>query len=288
MDLSMPVLVAPLAYLAVLHPEAEVGMMRGTEEVGSALCVSAFGSSSPAKLSSLSSSGHWLAQLYPLRDRELQRQVVAGILEARPRAVMVTMDPPVPGEPNKAMASLEVPAGTAIPMLGIRTTRITTARELLEMVESRPSWEDLADIATQISSPLVVKGILDPADAGLACEHGASAIVVSNHGGRHSDGAVASLEALGPVAEEVGERAEVYLDGGVRGGEDVAKALALGAKAVLLGRPAIWALVCGGGAAVAEMLRWLRADLAGALARAGCSGVDSLSSSLVGPAWKET
>ncbi|MGN6215476.1 MAG: alpha-hydroxy acid oxidase [Solirubrobacterales bacterium] len=281
MELSMPLLIAPLAYQPAVHAEAELGMMRAVTELGSALCVSAFGSTSPAELRKACPGGRWLLQLYVLRDKGLQREVVERALAARPKAVMVTVDPPAPGADRDVIAALRLPPGTELPLLGTRTPAPTTPRELLAMVEPEPAWEDVAALAAELSLPVVVKGLLDPADARTAREHGAAAVVVSNHGGRHRDGALASLDALGPVADAVGEGVEILLDGGVRSGEDVAKALALGADGMLLGRPAMWALAAGGGAAVAELLRWLRADLEATLVESGCAAVDALRPALV-------
>jgi 4-hydroxymandelate oxidase len=134
--------------------------------------------------------------------------------------------------------------------------------------------------------PLVLKGILASEDARLAFEYGAQAIVVSNHGGRQLDGAVASLDALPAVVEAVERRGEVLMDGGIRRGTDVVKALALGARAVLAGRPFLWGLAVGGEAGVAHVLELLRAEIALAMTLCGCAGVEEISQSLlvgVGP-----
>ena len=131
--------------------------------------------------------------------------------------------------------------------------------------------------------PVVVKGILRGDDALKAVEHGANAVIVSNHGGRQLDGAIASIEALSEVVAAVSEQAEVLVDGGIRRGTDVLKALALGAKAVLLGRPVLWGLAVGGEAGVRHVLQLLRDELDIAMALSGCACVDDIDSSLVLP-----
>ena len=133
------------------------------------------------------------------------------------------------------------------------------------------TWDDIDSFASAAGLPVVLKGIMTAEDARLACEHGAAAIVVSNHGGRQLDGVPASIEVLAEVAEAVDGRAEVLLDGGVRRGTDVLKALALGARAVLVGRAMLWALAVDGEAGVRHVLELLRAELELGLALLGCS-----------------
>jgi 4-hydroxymandelate oxidase len=137
------------------------------------------------------------------------------------------------------------------------------------------SWADVAWLREASPLPLVIKGILDPADAHRAVEHGASAIVVSNHGGRQLDGAVPSATALPAVCETVEGRCEVLLDSGIRGGTDVLRALSLGASGVLLGRPALWGLASGGPDGAAQVLSLLAEELTEAMHLAGCADVAS-------------
>jgi isopentenyl diphosphate isomerase/L-lactate dehydrogenase-like FMN-dependent dehydrogenase len=133
------------------------------------------------------------------------------------------------------------------------------------------TWADVEAIATDAQLPLVVKGILTAEDARIACEHGAAAVVVSNHGGRQLDGVAATLDALPEVVEGAESRIEVYLDGGVRRGADVAKALALGARATLIGRPVLWGLAIDGERGVRRLLELLRAEIELTLALLGCT-----------------
>ena len=138
------------------------------------------------------------------------------------------------------------------------------------MLESGLQWDYVTELRERWGVPVIVKGLVTAEDATLACQHGASAVVVSNHGGRQLDGTIASLDALPEVVEAVGDRAEVYLDGGVRTGPDVAMALALGARAVLVGRPAMYGLAFGGDKGVQQVLEILRDEIENTLALLGC------------------
>jgi isopentenyl diphosphate isomerase/L-lactate dehydrogenase-like FMN-dependent dehydrogenase len=143
------------------------------------------------------------------------------------------------------------------------------------------TWDDVAWLRSLTTLPIVLKGLLTPEDASRAVEHGAAGIVVSNHGGRELDGVPATIEALPAVAETVAGRVEVYLDGGIRRGTDVLKALALGARAVLAGRPILWGLAVDGAAGAQRVLEMLRDDLEHAMALAGCADLAGVDASLV-------
>jgi 4-hydroxymandelate oxidase len=157
-----------------------------------------------------------------------------------------------------------------------------SAVELAELVDSSIGWQDLEWIASTTGLPLVLKGILTAEDARLACEHGAAAIIVSNHGGRQLDAAPASLDVLEEVVAAVGGRVEVMIDGGIRRGTDILVCLALGAQAVLVGRPAMWGLAEGGRAGVERVLELLRDELDNALALSGCNSPHDAVPSMVG------
>jgi 4-hydroxymandelate oxidase len=145
-----------------------------------------------------------------------------------------------------------------------------------ELIDPRLTWRDLEWLHEQAGLPVIVKGILTAEDAVLAVDHGCAAVVVSNHGGRQLDRAVASLDALPEVVEAVGGRTEILLDGGIRRGTDVAMALALGARAVLVGRPVIWGLAVGGTEGAQQVLELLRNELVQALALLGCPSPDDV------------
>ena len=145
------------------------------------------------------------------------------------------------------------------------------------------TWESVSWLRSQTTLPIILKGIVTPEDALLALEYGADGIIVSNHGGRQLDGTVASIEALPRICRAVSDHCEIYVDGGIRRGTDIVKALALGARAVLIGRPAIWGLTVNGSEGVKKVLELLRSELSLAMALAGCSNLEMIDRSLLYP-----
>jgi isopentenyl diphosphate isomerase/L-lactate dehydrogenase-like FMN-dependent dehydrogenase len=269
---SMPVLVAPMAFQSIAHQEGEIAMARGAAEAGTLMCLSTVATSTPADVAEAAPGAPRWLQIYVFRDREVSDEVIAQALENGFSALVLTADLPVYGRRHR-----EARQGFAAPEENVPA--IVTARERggereghhsLGLLESGLEWTYVAELREQWNVPVIVKGLLTAEDAILACEHGASGVVVSNHGGRQLDGAISSLEALPDVVDAVGGRAEVYLDGGVRRGTDVVMALALGARAVLVGRPAMYGLGFGGAKGVAQVLEILREETENALALLGC------------------
>jgi isopentenyl diphosphate isomerase/L-lactate dehydrogenase-like FMN-dependent dehydrogenase len=268
---SMPVLVAPMAFQAIAHEDHELGMARGTAAAGTLMCLSTVATAAPADVAvAAPGAPRWL-QIYVFRDRDVSDEVIAQALEAGFSALVLTADLPVYGIRHR-----EVRAGFGIPeedvpaIAAARARRAGSEHHALQLLESGLQWNYVAELRERWGVPVVVKGLVTAEDATLACEYGASAVIVSNHGGRQLDGAIASLEALPEVVDAVGDRAEVYLDGGVRRGSDVAMALALGARAVLVGRPAMYGLAFGGAKGVEQVLEIFREETENALALLGC------------------
>ena len=150
-----------------------------------------------------------------------------------------------------------------------------------QQIDPGLTWQDVEWLQSLTTLPVVVKGILRGDDALRAVEHGAKAVIVSNHGGRQLDGAIATIEALSEVVAAVGDKVEILIDGGIRRGTDVLKALALGANAVLVGRPVLWGLAVGGEAGVRHVLELLRDELDVAMALSGCAKVEDIEGSLI-------
>jgi isopentenyl diphosphate isomerase/L-lactate dehydrogenase-like FMN-dependent dehydrogenase len=268
---SMPVLVAPMAFQAIAHEDHELGMARGAAAAGTLMCLSTVATAAPADVAvAAPGAPRWL-QIYVFRDRDVSDEVITQALEAGFSALVLTADLPVYGIRHR-----EVRAGFGVPEEDVPAIAAARARgagsehHALHLLESGLQWDYVAELRERWGVPVVVKGLVTAEDATLACEYGASAVVVSNHGGRQLDGAIASLEALPEVVDAVGDRAEVYLDGGVRGGSDVAMALALGARAVLVGRPAMYGLAFGGAKGVEQVLEIFREETENALALLGC------------------
>ncbi|HET8814606.1 MAG TPA: alpha-hydroxy acid oxidase [Solirubrobacterales bacterium] len=289
--LSMPVLAAPLAYLGMAAERGEVATARAVGALGTAMCVSSF---TTAPLADLAAAGEGPApwfQLYPLRDRGATRALAEQAAAAGAGALVLTVDAPRLGRRERDLRSgFTIPREVSLPMLEAALSRHheMSPKALFELVDAGADWSRVEELAELTALPLVVKGVLAGADASAACDHGAAAVVVSNHGGRQLDGARASLAALPEVVDGLGGRAAVLLDGGVRRAADVVKALALGADAVLLGRPVFWALAARGEAGVAHLLSLLRNELELALALLGCAslgelGLEHLRPALPGP-----
>jgi 4-hydroxymandelate oxidase len=271
-EVAMPILVAPTALHRLAHPEGELPAARAAAAVGTVMCLSTVSSVSAAEVAAAAPDGkHWF-QLYWSRDRGFTAELLAGMAEAGFRALMLTVDFPVAGRRERDIrAAFRLPADLPFPNIPMSLGTGDFHAALGEVVDPGLTWRDLEWLRSVWTLPLLVKGILTAEDAVLALEHGAEGLVVSNHGGRQLDGVPASLEALPEVVDAVGGRAEILLDGGVRRGTDVVKALALGARAVLVGRPVLWGLAVAGEEGVRHVLELLGAELVLALKLLGCT-----------------
>jgi 4-hydroxymandelate oxidase len=278
---ALPVAVAPMSYQRLVHPEGEIGLARAAREAGIPLALSMMSSCLLEEVAAV--GGTLWFQLYLLRDRGQVSDLIQRAEEAGCRALMLTVDVPRMGRrlrdmrngfalpPEITAANLRDDAARLVrrPSAGASGVAVHTN----QVFDPALSWTDVAWLRERTRLPLVLKGILHPADARRAAESGASAVVVSNHGGRQLDGAVASITALPGVCEAVDGRCEVLLDSGIRSGTDVLKALSLGASGVLLGRPALWGLASGGARGAAQVLSLLAEELTEAMTLAGCPDV---------------
>jgi isopentenyl diphosphate isomerase/L-lactate dehydrogenase-like FMN-dependent dehydrogenase len=277
---SMPALVAPMAFQAIAHEEGEAAMARGAAEAQTLMCLSTVATSTPADVAAAAPGAPRWLQIYVFRDREVSDEVIAQALDAGFSALVLTADLPVYGIRHREARLGFAPPEEDVPAIAAaRALRADVAPDdhhALGLLESGLQWDYVTELRERWNVPVIVKGLVTAEDASLACEYGASAVVVSNHGGRQLDGAIASLDALPDVVDAVGNRAEVYLDGGVRRGSDVIMALALGARAVLVGRPALYGLAFGGSKGVAQVLEILRDEFENALALLGCRSPDEV------------
>jgi isopentenyl diphosphate isomerase/L-lactate dehydrogenase-like FMN-dependent dehydrogenase len=285
-ELSMPIIAAPVALQRMAHSEGELAVARGAAAAGTLMCLSSLATSSPADVGSATDGRRWF-QLYWHPDRGVTKQMLAQARDAGYSAVVLTVDLPVLGPRERDLRTgfslhpdyrLEVYA-SALGDLGVVTPTVAAT-----LVDATLTWRDLEWLHDQAGLPVIAKGILTAEDAVLAAEHGCAAVVVSNHGGRQLDRAVASLDALPEIAEAVGDRVEVLMDGGIRRGTDVAIALALGARAVLVGRPVVWGLAVRGANGVQHVFELLRDELLLALALLGCASPDAVGRNHVAPA----
>lgn len=289
--IDFPVLFAPVALHRLAHDGGEKASAAAARRAGTIFIA---GTSSTYPLEEVASqAGSWWFQLYVYRDRELTRHLVQRAEAAGAGALVVTVDTPELGRREADERNrFALPEGMSMAnFLGSGYESMSEtgdgsglAAYVRGNLDATLTWDDLDWLASITSLPVIPKGILHPDDARLAVEHGARAIGVSNHGGRQLDSAIASLDALPAVAEEVDGRVEILFDGGVRRGTDVIKALALGARAVLIGRPYIWGLAVGGEQGAYQVMEILRTELRLDLALCGCSSVSAIDRGLLAPA----
>jgi 4-hydroxymandelate oxidase len=287
--LSMPIALAPTAFNRLGHPDGELAAARAAGAAGTLMSCSTIASHSLEEIASAATGPLWF-QLYVYRDREVTRDLVRRAEGAGYRALMLTVDTPRLGRRERDVRNgFVLPAGVTIrnlePYAREDATRWSGGSSFTEYVhrllDAGLTWESLDWLRSITRLPVVVKGILRGDDAVRAIEHGASAVVVSNHGGRQLDGAVATLDALPEIAAAVAGRIPILFDGGVRRGVDVLKALALGASLTLIGRPYLWALAADGERGVTRALTLLRDELELAMALAGCRTVADIDVALV-------
>jgi 4-hydroxymandelate oxidase len=272
-----PVMVAPLALHRLADPEGEVAVARAAALRDLTMCLSTVGSATIEEVAAACGSGPRWFQLYPLVDRGKTRGLLERALAAGYEAIVFTVDCPLLGRRERDQREgFALPPGVGYPNLASEDDPY--ARD--ELATSY-TWADLEWTVSAARLPVIVKGVLDPADAVLAFEHGASGVVVSNHGGRQVDLSIAALDALPDVAAAADGRGPVLFDGGIRRGTDVLMALALGARAVMLGRPVLWALAWNGEAGVGWAFDQLLAEFDLALALAGVPRAVDLSSRIL-------
>lgn len=287
--IALPVLAAPTAFQRMAHPEGERAAARAAGEAGTVFVLSTLSNTSIEDVARAATGPLWF-QLYVYRDREATRDLVRRAEEAGCEALVLTVDAPIWGrrEPDirnrfALPADLRVENLTAAGMqdLPAEATGSGLAAYIASFLDPSLTWADLEWLCGVARVPVLVKGIVRADDAGRALGHGAAGVVVSNHGGRQLDTAPATIEVLPEIAAAVDGRGALLLDGGVRRGTDVVKALALGADAVLVGRPVLWGLAVGGAEGVARMFAALRHELDVALGLCGARSPAELRPDLV-------
>ncbi len=277
-DVALPLLVAPVAFQRVAHPHGEAGMARAAAAVGTIICLSTLATTTPEEVAA-TGAPRWF-QVYVFRDEGITRDLVARARESGFTALALTVDTPVLGRRERDFRTgFTIPPEITVASLGQGGV---TPRAAFALMSESVSWRDVEQLASSAGLPVVVKGVMTGEDARLACEHGAAGVVVSNHGGRQLDGVAATIDALPEVAEAVDGRIEVLLDGGIRRGADVVKALALGARAVLAGRAPLWGLAVGGEAGARHVLELLRDEILLALKLVGCTSPADVPADRVG------
>jgi 4-hydroxymandelate oxidase len=282
-----PLLVAPMAYHRMAHPDGEAASAAGASAAGVPYVCSTQATMSVEEVAAAAPDAVRWFQVYVVRDRGWTAELVARAAAAGYRALVLTVDVPLLGNRLRDLRNdFRLPTGLRpanAPPAGAARQRELAADVLAQAGQFDPGLtpETIGWLAERSGLPVIVKGVLRGDDAAACLDAGAVGVVVSNHGGRQLDGVVATADALAEVAAAVGDRAEVYVDGGIRRGTDVVKALALGARAVLIGRPVLWALAAAGAAGVERLLAGLAAELRLAMALCGAVTVGELTPDLI-------
>jgi len=280
--LKLPVLIAPCGGHKRAHPDGEIATYRAAATCGTVLAVSANSNTSFEDLSK-AASGHLWIQMYPFRDKQLNQKWLDRAKGAGYKAVVVTLDSQWPPKRERNIRNnYRRTRGVNYPKSGAETPR--PAGRAGEGSDPAATWKDLEWIKSASDLPVVAKGVMTGEDVELCVEAGADGVIVSNHGGRHLDNTLATIEVLPEAVAAAKGKIEIYLDGGIRRGADVVKAIALGAKAVFIGRPLFWGLALDGEQGVIRVLEILREEIEITMAKCGRPTVGSIDSSVVAKA----
>lgn len=279
-----PILLAPTGYHKLVHPEGELETVRGADLSEATLVAAAFSTVAYEEVRRVAKQPLWF-QLYVQNDRSFTKDLVQRVLAAGCEAICVSVDVPVNGPRDRELrAGFKLPAGVERANLAGLGSGIAggshrpAGRNIYSATHAADvTWKDIEWLRSFINVPLMLKGVLNAGDAMVAVDLGCDGIMVSNHGGRSLDTVAASIDALPGIYKRVGKRIPLILDGGVRRGIDVFKALALGASAVMIGRPYLYGLAAGGALGVARVVEILRTELEMTMGLAGCTRLSQIS-----------
>lgn len=286
--ISMPVMIAPTAFHKMAHEDGETAVARAAKVSDTIMILSTLSNSDVEDVAKENPGGVWF-QLYVYKDRGITRELIKRSEEAGCKAIVLTADAPLLGARYKDVKNkFTLPEGITVKnLLPAKKEKLPNVDDsglsdyVQKFLDPSLTWKDIEWIKSITKLPLLIKGIACKEDAVLAIKHGADGIVVSNHGGRQLDTCRATIDVLPEVAEAAGDKLDVLIDGGIRRGTDVIKAVALGAKAVLIGRPVIWGLAAGGENGVKSVLEILRNEFDLAMALCGCDSVKKITKDLI-------
>jgi 4-hydroxymandelate oxidase len=287
-SIEMPIMLAPTAFNRLAHPDGECAAVRAAGGAGTVMIASTLSTCTLEEIAAAATGAVWF-QLYVYKDREVTKDLVARAEQAGYRALVLTVDTPLLGRRERDVRNrFALPEHLSIANFASLKTDASRWGEkssfgayVHDLFDASLTWEAVSWLRSLTKLPILLKGILTAEDARLAVDHGAAGVIVSNHGGRQLDDSTPSIVALPEVAEAVDGRAEVLMDGGIRRGADALKALALGARAVLIGRAYLWGLAADGEQGVRSVLSLLRAELRLAMALAGRPTIASIDRSAV-------
>ena len=287
----MPILIAPTALQGLAHPEGEIATTKAAGAAKTLMTLATLSTSSIEEAMAVATGPVWF-QVYVFKDREIAASLVQRAEVAGCKAIVLTVDVPISGKRERDVRNrLTLPEHLSLKSLltvGLQKVPENVAGSgmaayVASLFYTTLTWKDLEWLARVTKLPVLVKGILRADDALRAVNHGASGIIVSNHGGRQLDTTPATISVLPEIVEAVADAVEVYFDGGIRRGTDVLKALAYGARAVLLGRPILWGLAVGGEAGVKSVLEMLRQEFDLAMVLSGCPSLAAITRDLIRP-----
>jgi 4-hydroxymandelate oxidase len=275
---SLPLAIAPTAYHRIAHPGGEEETATGAAAAGVTYTLSTLATSRPAPVAEAAPDSDRWFQVYVFRDRAVTRELVTEAEANGFEALLLTVDLPVLGKRDREVSDgfMVGDAGTVPGIQAAGGKGLLSMQDTADLIDPSLTWDDVSDLASSTDLPVLVKGVLRADDASHAIEHGAAGVVVSNHGGRQLDTVPATAEVLEPIAEAVGPGSTVLVDGGIRRGTDLAKALILGADAALVGRPVLWGLAAAGAAGVEAVVGIIGDEFDRALALLGVPKASNL------------
>lgn len=286
---AFPILIAPTAFHKLAHPDGELATARAAVASNTLMSLSSLSTTLIEDVSVAANRNFWF-QLYINKDRGFTRDLVGRATAAGAKALLVTVDTPLWGRRERDVRNgFHLPEGlSAINLIpsdkdGVKkgNSGAGLGQSFAWMLDATLQWKDLDWLASITNVPIVIKGVCRADDATKALSHGVKGVLVSNHGGRQMDSAPATIDVLAPIVDAVGDQLTVLMDGGIRRGTDAMKALAMGAKAVLVGRPVLWGLAAGGQPGVEKALALLRDELDLAMALSGCRTLKDLNRDLL-------
>ena len=279
-ELAYPILIAPSAFHKIMHPEGEMATARGAGLASTTYVVSSFTTTPIEEIAKVATQPLWF-QLYLVNDKTFVKDLIQKVEAQGIKALCVTVDTPVAGARNRQQrVKFRLPPELNAPYM----VDTSTSRGQGQPVQVSVTWKDIEWLKSITKIPILLKGILNPDDAEQAVKAGVSGIIVSNHGARNLDTVPATIEVLPYIARRVNKKITVLMDGGIRRGTDVVKAIALGANSVLVGRPICYGLACDGAEGVAKVLEILQKELQLAMALAGSASIAKIDQSFI---WKE-
>lgn len=286
---DVPFMVAPMALAKLAHPDGELGVARAAAKFGVPIALSTLSTTSLETVAAEASTPLWF-QLYVYQNRDINKDLIQRAKDAGYGALVITVDAPLPGKRTSSRRSgFSLPDGVTLENLtgydfrgfSLNTSDTSIAADAVSQIAAHLTWDDLDWMASLTDLPVLLKGVLHPADARLVKEHGAAGVIISNHGGRQLDTTPAAIDVLPRIRQAVGAEMSLLVDGGVRRGTDIVKSIALGANAVMVGRPVFYGLGVAGQAGVEDVFNILRDELDTALALVGCPNLRDLNTDVI-------